>query len=260
MKSRGEEGLLQRVAALLAEPRHDEHPLREALEALYQQHRDQQEQLDRLLHISDRYQALAREAQQVTQQRYERALKRQKKLSRISDRYQALMRERNQVLHEEAHHDALTALPNRRLIDERLEHLDRSGRRYSLALLDIDHFKRVNDEYGHDVGDDLLVAITHTMRQELRDDDLCGRWGGEEFLLLLVNTRLDEAASIVERMRTRLGKVRVPSGDRCLSVTLSAGISEHRDGESYADTLQRADRSLLAAKRDGRNRSQLASC
>lgn len=259
MKPRGEEGLLQRVAALLAEPRHDENPLRGALEALYLQQRDQQEQLDRLMAISDRYQALAREAQKVTQKRYERALKRQQKLSRISDGYQALICERNLVLNEEAHHDVLTALPNRRLIDERLARLDRDGRRYSLALLDIDHFKRVNDAHGHDVGDELLVAITRTMRQSLRDADLCGRWGGEEFLLLLSDTRLEEAASIVERMRARLARVRVPCGDQWLSVTLSAGFCERRDGEPYADTLKRADRALLAAKRDGRDRSRVGS-
>ncbi|GEK46335.1 GGDEF domain-containing protein [Bisbaumannia pacifica] len=259
MKARGEEGLLERVAALLDEPRHAEHPLREALEELYLKYRDQQEQLDRLMNISDRYQALAREAQQVTQQRYERALKRQKKLSRISDRYQALMRERNQTLHQEAHHDALTELPNRRLIDERLAQLDQSGRRYTLALLDIDHFKQVNDEHGHDVGDELLVAITRTMRQGLRDHDLCGRWGGEEFLLLLGDTALDEASRIVERLRARLAQVRVPSGDRWLSVTLSAGLSQHRDGEAYLTTLQRADQALLEAKREGRDRSQLAT-
>ncbi|WP_355661503.1 biofilm regulation diguanylate cyclase SiaD [Halomonas salifodinae] len=259
MKARGEEGLLERVAALLAEPRHAEHPLRAALEALYLQHRDQQEQLDRLMAISDRYQALAREAQQVTEKRYERALKRQKKLSRISDGYQALMRERNQALHQEAHHDPLTELPNRRLIDERLARLDREGRRYTLALLDIDHFKQINDAHGHDVGDDLLVAITRTMRQGLRDYDLCGRWGGEEFLLLLGNTGQEEASRIVDRLRARLAQVRVPSGDQWLSVTLSAGLSEHRDGEPYAATLQRADQALLEAKRDGRDRSQLAS-
>lgn len=259
MKARGEEGLLERVAALLAEPRHAEHPLREALEALYLQHRDQQEQLDRLMAISDRYQALAREAQQVTEKRYERAVKRQKKLSRISDGYQALMRERNQALHQEAHHDPLTELPNRRLIDERLARLDREGRRYTLALLDIDHFKRVNDAHGHDVGDELLVAITRTMRQDLRDYDLCGRWGGEEFLLLLGNTGLEEASRIVDRLRARLAQVRVPSGDDWLSVTLSAGLSEHRDREPYLATLQRADQALLEAKREGRDRSQLAS-
>ncbi len=259
MKSRREERLLRRVAELLAEPRHADNPLRETLEALYLRHRDQQEQLDRLMSISDRYQALAREAEQVTQKRYERALRRQQKLSRIADGYQALICERNLVLNEEAHHDALTALPNRRLIHEHLERLDRDGRDYTLALLDIDHFKQINDAHGHDVGDALLVAITRTMRESLRDYDLCGRWGGEEFLLLLGETPLEEASRIVERMRTRLAEVRIPCGDQRLSVTLSAGLSEHRAGEPYADTLQRADQALLAAKRDGRNRSQLAA-
>lgn len=259
MKSRSEEGLLQRVAALLAEPRHADNPLREALEALYLQHRDQREQLERLMNISDRYQALAREAQQVTQKRYERSLRRQQKLSRISDGYQALICERNQTLHEEAHHDALTALPNRRLIDEHLARLDRDERGYTLALLDIDHFKQINDAHGHDVGDALLVAITRTMRESLRDYDLCGRWGGEEFLLMLGDTPLEEASRVVERMRARLARVQVFIAGQPLSVTLSAGLSERREGESHLDTLKRADQALLRAKRDGRDRSRLAS-
>jgi diguanylate cyclase len=255
MTHRDEQELLERVAALLADPAHGDHPLHEALAALLAQHRRQQEQLERLISISDRYQQLALEARQVTQKRYERSLRRQQKLSRISDGYQAMMRERNQALHRASTHDPLTQLANRRLIDERLRQLEASGRPYTLALLDIDRFKSINDRHGHDVGDRLLVAIAETMRQALRDYDLCGRWGGEEFILLLPEAGLEEAWSIVERLRESIGEVRVRHGSHRLSVTLSAGLSEHREGESHAETLQRADQALLRAKRDGRDRS-----
>lgn len=254
MTRRDDQALLERVEALLAEPDHAGHPLHEALEALAAQYRSQQHQLERLISISDRYQQLALEARQVTQKRYERSLRRQQKLSRISDGYQAMMRERNQALHQASTHDPLTQLANRRLIDERLRQLEAAGRPYTLALLDIDRFKSINDRHGHDVGDRLLVAIAATMREVLRESDLCGRWGGEEFILLLAETRLDEARRIVERLRERVSAVTITSCEERLSVTLSAGISEHRIGERHLTTLQRADQALLEAKRNGRDR------
>lgn len=247
--------LLRRVEALLADPDHAGHPLHEALAELLARHRSQRHQLERLVSISDRYQQLAMEARQVTQKRYERSLRRQQKLSRISDGYQAMMRERNKALHRASTLDPLTQLANRRLIDERLRQFEVADRPYTLALLDIDHFKRINDRHGHDVGDALLVAIAETLREALRDYDLCGRWGGEEFLLLFAETGLDEAWGIVERLRESVADVGVSDGNRRLSVTLSAGLCERFPGESPAETLQRADQALLRAKRDGRNRS-----
>ncbi|WP_416140082.1 biofilm regulation diguanylate cyclase SiaD [Halomonas sp. HK25] len=259
MNRRDEQALLERVATLLADPAHSEHPLAEPLEALVERYRSQQQQLERLISISDRYQQLALEARQVTQKRYENSLRRQQKLSRISDGYQAMMRERNRALHQDSTHDPLTQLANRRLIDERLRQLEASGGHYTLALLDIDRFKTINDRHGHDVGDRLLVAIAGTMREVLRDSDLCGRWGGEEFILLLAQTRIDEARAIVERLRDRVSAVTITSCETQLSVTLSAGISEHRIGERHLATLQRADQALLEAKRSGRDRCLIAA-
>lgn len=254
MKDSDEDALLERIAELLAAPEYADHPLHEPLERLYLRFREQQHQLERLVAISDRYHSLALEAQQVAQQRYERALRRQRKLSRISDGYQAMMRESNQALQEASHHDPLTELPNRRLIGERLERFHRQKRQFSLAVLDLDHFKRINDRYGHDVGDRLLVAITTVLRDGLRAYDLCARWGGEEFLLLLADTHLDAACEIVERLRTRIAEVSIGVGEERLSITVSAGLSEYRAGEPYQTTLRRADQALLRAKRDGRNR------
>ncbi len=259
MNRRDEQALLERVTTLLADPAHAQHPLHEALKALDERYRSQQQQLERLISISDRYQQLALEARQVTQKRYEKSLRRQQKLSRISDGYQAMMRERNRALQQASTHDPLTSLANRRLIDERLHQLEDAGRHYTLALLDIDRFKIINDRHGHDVGDRLLVAIADSMREVLRETDLCGRWGGEEFILLLAETRLEEACTIVERLRDRVSAVTIISLEEKLSVTLSAGISEHRVGEPHLTTLQRADQALLEAKRSGRDRCLIAA-
>ncbi|MFO8044550.1 MAG: biofilm regulation diguanylate cyclase SiaD [Halomonas sp.] len=259
MSRRDEQALLERVAALLADPTHSAHPLFEPLEALAKKYLNQQQQLERLISISDRYQQLALEARQVTQKRYENSLRRQQKLSRISDGYQAMMRERNRALHQDSTHDPLTQLANRRLIDERLLQLETNGQPYTLVLMDIDHFKTINDRHGHDVGDRLLVAIADAMREVLRESDLCGRWGGEEFILLLAETRIDEARIIVDRLRERVSAVTITRCEEKLSVTLSAGISEHRIGERHLTTLQHADQALLEAKRSGRDRCLVAT-
>ncbi|MFC3282386.1 biofilm regulation diguanylate cyclase SiaD [Litchfieldella rifensis] len=258
--TRDETSLLARVEALLADPAHARHPLHEALEDLYRHHLEEKERLERLISISDTYQRYAREDELSARQRYDKALKRQAKLSRISDRYQQLMREHNLALKQDSTHDPLTGLPNRRLFGERLKQEAKCAKRhpqsYTLAMLDIDHFKRINDRHGHDVGDQVLVAIAHVMRQELRDYDLCARWGGEEFLLLLADTQLEEAHAIVDRLRQRLSEIPITVGDMTLSITASAGLSEHRNGENpLEETLHRADQALLRAKRSGRDRS-----
>lgn len=258
--TRDDAALLARIEVLLADPSHARHPLREALEDLYRHHLEEKERLERLVSISDTYQRYAREDHLSDRQRYDKTIKRQEKLSRISDRYQQLMREQNIALKQDSTHDPLTGLPNRRLFGERLKQEAKRARQhpqsYTLAMLDIDHFKRINDRYGHEIGDRVLVAIARVMGQELRDYDLCARWGGEEFLLLLADTRLEEARAIVDRLRQRLSEIPIAVGNMTLSITASAGLSEHRHGENPLDeTLHRADQALLRAKRAGRDRS-----
>ncbi|MBZ0330580.1 biofilm regulation diguanylate cyclase SiaD [Halomonas sp. ANAO-440] len=255
MKDKEDKAFLAQVAALIDSSEHAGHPLHDALQRLYQRHCEQQVQIQRLIDISDRYQSLAMEARQVTEQRYQRTLRRQQKLSRISDGFQALIQERNQALHQASTHDPLTGLPNRRLILERLEAFVRERRRFTLTLLDIDHFKRINDCHGHDVGDQLLMAISHALSQALRDYDVCARWGGEEFLLLLADTDRNEASTIVERLRSHLAEVTIRAADEKISVTVSAGLCQHRPGEPHQTTLRRADKALLKAKQAGRDRS-----
>ncbi|WP_445157090.1 biofilm regulation diguanylate cyclase SiaD [Halomonas sp. E14] len=254
---REESELLARVEALLSDAAYAEHPLKDALAQLYAFHCTEKKRLERLVTIADNYQRYLREDEIVARRRYQNTLRRQEKLSRISDGYQQLMREHNQDLQQASTHDALTGLPNRRMIDERLSKLTR---RYTLVMLDIDHFKQINDLYGHEAGDRVLVAIAQEIRAALRDCDLCARWGGEEFLLMLANVGLDEARAIVDRLRQRLSALSVTVNQTQLSITASAGLSEFREGEDLLDhTLQRADQALLEAKRTGRNRSCIAA-
>lgn len=156
-----------------------------------------------------------------------------------------------------AHIDPLTGLANRRLLMERLrqevERAERYDQRFVLAMLDVDHFKRFNDKHGHDVGDQILVAVARHMEGALRDYDICGRWGGEEFLLVLPQTALVDAHAVITRLHHGISQVSIQIHRKTLSVTVSIGLAEHQPGEGYAETLLRADAALLTAKRSGRN-------
>ncbi|HEX5437441.1 MAG TPA: sensor domain-containing diguanylate cyclase [Gemmatimonadaceae bacterium] len=159
---------------------------------------------------------------------------------------------------ERAATDALTGLANRRVFDEQLEkelaECDRYGHPVSLILLDIDRFKSVNDQHGHEAGDAVLVAIARTMEQVVRTIDLCARFGGEELALVLPRTPLASAAEIAERLRQAIESLHVPTGERTLSVTASFGVSCYPESADAHDALfVSADRALYQAKAAGRN-------
>jgi diguanylate cyclase (GGDEF)-like protein len=153
--------------------------------------------------------------------------------------------------------DELTALANRRHMNEVLgaeERRESAGQQpASIALLDIDFFKSVNDRYGHAGGDAVLRAFASAARAELRTGDVLARWGGEEFLLMLPATGLAEATLVLRRMAERVGAMRVGELDCQLTVTFSAGLVERTQGEAFADTISRADRAMYIAKSSGRN-------
>lgn len=251
------------IEHLLARPEYAGHPLREALERLYIQNRDQLGRLERIAQISDGYQSMARDKAQSLSERYNKQLKQLEKVARISDRYQHMMRDLNLALKEASMRDALTGLANRRQLIERLkeetERASRHGGGYVLAMLDVDHFKQVNDDYGHDVGDLVLVELARAMEAQLRDYDLCGRWGGEEFLIVLPQATIDEARIVVERVRQAIRALPIATGgQQTLSITISIGLTDHRTGESFSTTVNRADAAMLEAKRAGRDRCQVA--
>jgi diguanylate cyclase (GGDEF)-like protein/PAS domain S-box-containing protein len=151
--------------------------------------------------------------------------------------------------------DPLTGVWNRRHAMEALAIDLSEARRYgmpmSIVLLDIDHFKGVNDTCGHQAGDRVLVALTTALTAELRESDLLARWGGEEFLVVVRHGSLEDASRLAERLRIVAQEQDVDGVGR---VTLSAGVAELRADETLDDWLGRADRALYAAKEAGRNR------
>ena len=153
--------------------------------------------------------------------------------------------------------DELTSLANRRHMNEVLgaeERRQPAGRKpVCIALIDIDFFKSINDRYGHAGGDAVLRTFAGAVRDELRADDVLARWGGEEFLLMLPDTELNEATLVLNRMAERVGAMRISELDRELTITFSAGLVERCGGEPFADTISRADRAMYIAKSSGRN-------
>ena len=154
-----------------------------------------------------------------------------------------------------AYVDPVTGLPNRRSVEERLERAFAIAERYrtplSVAVVDLDRFKRVNDEHGHDVGDRVLHAFGEVVRGELRTGDEFGRWGGEEFVIVAPYTNAKAANELAERIRNRVQEHAFPAGVR---ITASFGVSALREGDSVRKLMGRADRRLYAAKESGRNR------
>ncbi|WP_231583767.1 GGDEF domain-containing protein [Desulfovibrio sp. TomC] len=159
--------------------------------------------------------------------------------------------------------DSLTGLANRRHAEEALEEAVLRFGRYgagqgsAVAMVDIDFFKRVNDEYGHEAGDDLLRGLARTMATEVRACDLVSRWGGEEFLLLLPGTGLDGAGRLLERIREGVGATRFDcrrgTESVTVSVTVTIGVSAIAPGDVLDDVVRRADAALYRGKEQGRN-------
>jgi diguanylate cyclase (GGDEF)-like protein len=175
----------------------------------------------------------------------------------LSEQRQALRETLTQV-EQLATRDALTGLLNRRhmqqLVEQECLRHARSGTPLTVVLIDLDHFKRVNDTHGHAVGDEVLVSAARVLVEQLRGTDLIGRWGGEEFLLLLPDTPAVCAVSVIDRVRAALRQQAVSTAVPPLRVTFSAGVTQHAGGMAPRVVLERADRALYAAKAAGRDR------
>ncbi len=162
-----------------------------------------------------------------------------------------------------AHTDSLTGINNRRRLYELAEHEFDIAARYqqplSVLMFDIDHFKQVNDTFGHAVGDQILQLVTQAAGKELRATDAIGRYGGEEFVIIMPMTSARQAYSLAERIREKVGALRIPTDKGETAVTLSIGIVEtHYTRDESAETLiRRADQAMYAAKQSGRNRTEI---
>jgi diguanylate cyclase (GGDEF)-like protein len=158
--------------------------------------------------------------------------------------------------------DPLTGLLNRRRFLEQAETEFLRSQRYqhelAVVMLDIDHFKTINDAHGHFVGDQVLTAMSRAAESLLRATDIMGRWGGEEFVILMPETPLAGAAILAERLREVLAQLAIDSAAGALRFTISAGVAARGGPDAgITDIMQRADSALYAAKELGRNRIQV---
>ena len=231
------------------------------LQELYDRYRTQERLLDRLTHISDRFQRAERDRGQSYAENYQRKVRQIEKIVRISDQYQSMLRDLNDRLHTISTQDELTGLPNRRFMQARLTQeiaqAERTGSDFCIALADIDRFKAINDSCGHAAGDTALAQVAEALAGNLREYDVCARWGGEEFLMLFSGCGGEAALVLGERIRNAI------EADACRRpelppITVSMGLTQFLPGENLDATLKRADDALYAAKEAGRNRVVLA--
>lgn len=168
------------------------------------------------------------------------------------------LRERVRIEKDQARCDALTRLPNRAAFDERIgqecERWSRYGNPLSIAILDIDHFKEVNDVYGHKTGDRVLKTVGELLASRVRVVDFVARYGGEEFVVVMPGTLAGDALGLIEKLRAELGACRFRYREDVIRVTLSAGIAQTAQGDTPDSLFERADEALYAAKSEGRNR------
>lgn len=164
--------------------------------------------------------------------------------------------------------DALTGFYNRRQLEERIKQevsgAKRQKRNLCTIMTDIDYFKNVNDTYGHAAGDLALKNVSSVIKHQLRDYDIAGRYGGEEFAIILPYTKIEEAQMVAQRLRRAventkidISKVNTDTDEKIIGVTISLGISEYKTGDNEKTLLQKADKALYKAKESGRNRAEV---
>ncbi len=164
-----------------------------------------------------------------------------------------------QTLKESAVRDALTGLYNRRFLEESYENIAagsiRRGKSLGLLMCDLDYFKNINDVYGHDVGDVVLKETSNVIRKNVRASDFVIRFGGEEFLVILVDIREDEAVKVGEKIREKVEETKIKITGGIIQKTISVGVSEFpRDAQNFWQAIKYADVALYKAKEKGRNR------
>lgn len=168
------------------------------------------------------------------------------------------MRQRLEELQELAMHDPLTGIANRRYVEislaARLEELKRYSFEFSVLFIDADYFKMINDKHGHTVGDRILKMISATVANSLRSFDIIGRWGGEEFVVLLINTKRESLFKLADRLRRLVEKSAMTlNNGETLKITVSIGATAAQKGDSVDSLVDRADKLMFESKRRGRN-------
>lgn len=171
---------------------------------------------------------------------------------------QAELKEQNRIFKQQSITDALTGIYNRLKLDEDISYAiklsSRTKREFSIILLDVDHFKRVNDQFGHLFGDELLKAFASLLLGSVRESDIVGRWGGEEFLIICPNTDLPGCEKLAEHLRMKIAEQDFPV-KKVLSASM--GIAVHQNDETAESLIGRVDKALYRAKIQGRNRIEM---
>jgi len=173
--------------------------------------------------------------------------------------YISLLTQKVEKYSDKAYKDGLTDIFNRRFLEEKGNELflkyKLSKSQVGIIMLDIDNFKKINDTYGHDIGDLVLITLAQKIKKLIRKEDVFIRYGGEEFILILPNSNIHNTYKIAEKIRQAIEKTVIDIGEKHLEFTISLGISEiHSDDESIYDAIKRADINLYKAKRNGKNR------
>ncbi len=189
---------------------------------------------------------------------YQHLLRNFNRVTRLSDGYQKSLMDTNECLSSVAKQDALTGISNRRnmmdILDNEVKRANRYQHPFSVILIDIDHFKKVNDTYGHEVGDKVLVELAQVFSDVLRDTDTESRWGGEEFLICLPHTEIDDAVNVAEKLRLAIANDRIVCRQHEICITISAGVAQYEYGTPVDELIRAADTALYTAKEQGRNR------
>ncbi|MDC0603520.1 GGDEF domain-containing protein [Aliiglaciecola sp.] len=169
------------------------------------------------------------------------------------------LEESNQKLRKLSSLDDLTGLRNRRDFranaEKEVSRFRRDNKPFSILMLDIDHFKQINDERGHACGDHVLVECSAMLTSLLRHQDLLARWGGEEFIILAVDSDLTHATLIAEKLRIEINQRKVEYDEETINVSFTIGVSEIKANQSLDDCIRVADENLYIGKRNGRNRT-----
>lgn len=197
----------------------------------------------------------------------ERQLEAQQKIEMMTQKLQALetetetLRTKLKIEHDKALCDSLTGLPNRLAYNNRVEMEANRWKRYqaplALVIWDIDHFKQINDNYGHKAGDKTLALVGQLLASNCRETDFVARYGGEEFVMLMPNTREDQALEVADTIREIIQHSGFHSNGEDINLTLSCGVSGFKQGDLHDDVFVRADQALYRSKQLGRNRCTL---
>lgn len=248
--------LEQRVEQALAASEYQNHPLRDVLAELWEYNQDHWSRIEQMIRLSDSYQDMILHREKTLGERFDKHLRQLEKITRISDRYQTALREANLELEQASYVDTLTGLPNRRKMLRRLKmEFDHHPEMISLAMIDVDFFKHINDQHGHFIGDDVLIAIGQLIDHQIGELGHIARWGGEEFLVIFAQEDVSRVHRCLQDLIDATAATNFDGfAGAQIKTSVSVGFAEYREGDSIDSMLTRADDALYQAKREGRNR------